>query len=43
MFFDDILIYSRSMNADLIHVEAVFELMKQFQLYAKMFKCACGV
>lgn len=34
VFFDDILIFSKSMNAHLVHVEAVFELMKQFQLYA---------
>lgn len=41
--FDDILIYSKSMTAHLEHVEAVFELMKRYQLYAKISKCASGV
>jgi len=43
VFFDDILIYSKDINAHLVHVEAVFDLMKQYQLYAKMSKwCFCS-
>lgn len=38
VFLDDILIYSKDINAHLVHVEAVFDLMKQYQLYAKMSK-----
>lgn len=40
VFFDDILIYSKSLSDHVQHVEAVFVLMKQHQLYAKMSKCA---
>lgn len=43
VFFDDILIYSRSMGDHLVHVEVVFELMKQLQLYAMMSMCAFDV
>ena len=43
VFFDDIQIYSKDVNAHLVHVEVVFDLMKQHQLYAKMSKCAFAV
>lgn len=43
VFFDDILIYSKSLVDHFVHVHAVFELMKQYQLYAKMSKYALGV
>lgn len=43
VFFDDILIYSKSLSDHVQHVEAVFVLIKQHQLYAKMSKCAFGV
>ena len=40
IFFDDILIYSESMEEHLIHLRIVFELMKENNLYAKRSKCA---
>lgn len=43
VFFDDILIYSKSMTAHLERVEVVIELMKRYQLYAKFSKCNFGV
>lgn len=43
MFFDDILIYNKTLNDHVAHVKAIFELMKQYQLYAKMSKYAFGV
>ncbi|XP_015158625.1 uncharacterized protein [Solanum tuberosum] len=43
VFFDDILVYSRTMSAHVDHLRTVFELMKHYQLYAKASKCAFGV
>lgn len=40
VFVYDILIYIRSMFAHVDHVKDIFELMKHYQLYAKMTKCA---
>ncbi|KAH0747437.1 hypothetical protein KY285_009094 [Solanum tuberosum] len=42
-FFYDILVYSKDMSAHVNHLQAVFELMKQHQLFAKVSKCAFGV
>lgn len=35
MFFDDILVYSKSFTEHLHHLIEVFELMQQNQMYAK--------
>lgn len=40
VFFDDILIYSSSMEEHLRHLKEVFELMRSNNLYAKRSKCA---
>ena len=42
VFFDDILIYSKSLEEHVIHLEAVLEVMRKHQLYAKMSKCVFG-
>jgi uncharacterized membrane protein YfbV (UPF0208 family) len=42
VFFNDILIYSRSMAKHLRHVRAIFTLLRQHQLFVKQAKCAFG-
>jgi hypothetical protein len=39
VFFDDILIYSSSLEAHLRHLKQVLEILKTNQLYAKRLKC----
>lgn len=39
IFFDDILIYNRSREEHLQHLEAVLSILEEQQLYAKMSKC----
>ena len=43
LFFDDILIYSRSGNDHVEHVDRVLKLLQEKQLYAKKSKCFFGV
>ena len=43
VFFDDILIYSKSWKEHVCHVERVLKLLKEHQIYAKPSKCAFGV
>lgn len=40
VFFDDILIYSKSLEDHWLHLAQVFELMHQHSLYAKASKCS---
>ncbi|CAA7019723.1 unnamed protein product [Microthlaspi erraticum] len=40
IFFDDILIYSSSMELHITHLRCVFELMRQNSLFAKQSKCS---
>ncbi|XP_019227493.1 PREDICTED: uncharacterized protein LOC109208797 [Nicotiana attenuata] len=42
VFFDDILVYSSSMDAHVLHLRKVLEIIQKEQLYAKMSKCAFG-
>ncbi|KAK8934390.1 hypothetical protein KSP39_PZI015066 [Platanthera zijinensis] len=42
IFFDDILIYSASWEDHLRHVEQVFAILRQHQLYVKQTKCSFG-
>jgi len=42
VFFDDILIYSPSMEAHLEHLTQTLDLLRQHQLFAKLTKCKFG-
>lgn len=42
VFFDDILVYSPSIQSHLVHLTQVFQLLTQNQLFAKRSKCAFG-
>ena len=43
LYFDDILIYSKSWEEHVQHVDKVLQLPKEQQLYAKLSKCFFGV
>ena len=43
VFFDDLLIYSKSWKDHVWHVDKVLKLLKEQQLYAKPYKCFFGV
>jgi hypothetical protein len=43
VFFDDILIYSKSWEDHVQHIDKVLQLLKEQQLYAKPSKCFFGV
>jgi hypothetical protein len=43
VFFDDIIIYSKSCEDHVQHVDKVLQLLKEQQLYAKPSKCFFGV
>jgi len=43
VFFDDILVYSTSLQEHLSHLEKVFPLMRQHELFAKLSKCCFGM
>jgi hypothetical protein len=43
VFFDDILIYSRTWEAHLHHVDKVLQLLQDNQLFVKKAKCSFGV
>lgn len=42
VFFDDILVYSKSIEAHISHLQHVFEQMRAHTLVAKLFKCCFG-
>uniref|UniRef100_A0A8R7VF59 Reverse transcriptase domain-containing protein n=1 Tax=Triticum urartu TaxID=4572 RepID=A0A8R7VF59_TRIUA len=43
VFFDDILIFSKSLTEHIAHLQIVLQLLKEHQLFAKMSKCVFGV
>lgn len=43
VFFDDILVFSRSLKEPLKHIEMALEVLKQNSLYAKRSKCQFGL
>lgn len=42
IFFDDILVYSLSVESHVMHLRQVLEVLQKEQLYAKLSKCAFG-
>lgn len=42
VFFDDILVCSRTWELHLVHLKIVFELLQSHTLYVKQSKCAFG-
>ena len=42
VFFDDILIYSKSLKEHVLHLHTVLDILKQHKLYAKISKCIFG-
>lgn len=42
VFFDDVLVYSKTLEAHLKHLEEVLQLMRQHKLFAKLSKCSFG-
>jgi hypothetical protein len=40
VFMDEILVYSKTLEEHLLHLQQVFSLLRQHQLYAKMSKCS---
>ena len=43
VYFDDILVFSKSMKEHLKHVRAVLQTLRKEHLYANMKKCTFGV
>jgi hypothetical protein len=43
VFFDDILMYNKSWEEHVQHVDMVLQLLKEQQIYAKPFKCFFGL
>ncbi|KAM2167334.1 hypothetical protein TB1_038664 [Malus domestica] len=42
VFFDDILVYSKTWEDHLLHLKMTFEVLQQHQPYVKKQKCAFG-
>jgi hypothetical protein len=42
VFFDDILIYSKTMSDHVLHLREVLHVLRQHQLFAKLSKCTFG-
>ena len=42
VFFDEILVYSRSYARHLVHLKIMFRILRQHTLFAKRTKCSCA-
>lgn len=42
VFFDDILVFSASLDKHMTYLAAVFDILQQHQLYLKPYKCLFG-
>ena len=42
VFIDDILVYSNSMREYVYHLRTFLQTLREYQLYAKFFKCDFG-
>jgi hypothetical protein len=42
VFFDDILIYNKTLGEHVLHLQQVFQLLEKNNLYAKKSKCTFG-
>lgn len=42
LFFDDILVFSKSMEEHLVHLKLTFELLVKHNLFAREAKCSFG-
>ena len=40
VYFDDILVYSKSLNDHVEHLRRVFELLREYKFYANTKKCS---
>lgn len=43
MFFDDILVYSQTVQDHILHWRTVLQALREHQLYAKLSKCIFGL
>ena len=43
VYFDDILVYSKSLNDRVEHLRRVFELLREYKFYANTKKCTFAI
>ena len=43
VYFDDILVYSKSLNDHVKHLRRVFELLREYKFYANTKKCTFAI
>ena len=43
VYFDDILVYSKSLNDHVEHLRRVFELLREYKFYANTKKCTFAI
>ena len=43
VYFDDVLVYSKSIDDRVMHLRCVFDVLRKEKLYANIEKCSFGV